>query len=286
MERIKVLIADDHHLIRRGLTEILDEAEPIELVGDACDGAEAVSKAKSLIPDLVLMDLNMPVCDGIEATRRLQAEMPDVKVLMLTVSEKGEDLLEALKSGARGYMLKNEDPGLIVQAIRYVCIGGTMVSSAIASKLQTEQAAAEGEAAGTSDKHRGDADAPNGVKAPIDQEKHNGVVDSIEAQDREVWSPTVTSVNGIVGDVELVISPPLEPRVILRLQSWMKEVASAQMTEVTPTWGGDTVIKVILGESTPLVDLLAESPVVANVVQEQSAGDTLPNRIRLNLRAA
>ena len=286
MERIKVLIADDHHLVRRGLTEILDGAEPIELVGHACDGAEAVSKAKSLMPDLVLMDLEMPVCDGIEATRRLQAEMPDLKVLVLTVSEKGEDLVEALKAGARGYMLKNEDPGLIVQAIRYVYIGGTMVSPAMASKLQTEQATAEGETVGTSDKYRGDADAPIGVKALNDQGKHNGVVESIEAEDRGVGSPTVTSGNGIVGDVELVISPPLEPRIVLRLQSWMKEVASANMTEVTPTWGGDTVIKVNLGESTPLVDLLAESPVVENVVQEQSAGDTLPNRIRLSLRAA
>ena len=282
MERIKVLIADDHYLVRRGLTDLLGKAEPIEIVGDASDGAEAVSKAKSLKPDLVLMDLNMPGFSGVEATRQLKAEMPEVKVLMLTVSEREADLVDALKSGARGYMLKNEDLGLIVQAIQYVSIGGTIVSPAMANKLQSEQSAA----GGTSDKYRSDGDAPTGVKVPLAQENHDAVDDSIETVSRVgklEGSPTIAHGIGIEGDVELVVSPPFEPKAVLRLQSWLEEVASAHMTEVSPTWAGDTVIKVILSKTTPFVDLLAESPVVANVIQEHSGGDTLPNRFRLDL---
>ena len=105
MDRIKVLIADDHALIRKGLRELLSMDETIEIVGDVADGDEAVETAKLLRPHLVLMDLQMPRCDGLEATRRLQAEMPDVKVLILTVSDQEVDLLNAIKAGARGYIL-------------------------------------------------------------------------------------------------------------------------------------------------------------------------------------
>lgn len=138
MDRIKVLIVDDHQLLRVGLREILGDSDSLEIVGEASDGNEAVEKAKELKPQVVLMDLSMPVCDGVEATRRLYAEMPDINVLVLTVSEKDVDLFNAIKAGARGYLLKDEAPDQIIHAIDYVARGGTVVSPAMAATLLNE----------------------------------------------------------------------------------------------------------------------------------------------------
>ena len=292
MERIKVLIADDHHLIRKGLTDILGKAEPIEIVGDASDGAEAIEKAKSLKPDLVLMDLHMPRCDGAEATRRLKAEMPEIKVLILTISEKESDLVDALKSGARGYILKNEDLGMVVQAIQYVSIGGTLVSPAMAKNLQvdlqTEQAVAPIENAGASEDPRTDANATIVGNVPIDQIRHDEAVDTTESNEGETafeGSSAGSFTDTIEGDVEVVVSPPVEPQDVLGLQTWMNDEASARMSEVTLTRTGDTVIKVNLVTATPFMKILAESPSVAEVTRESSAGPTLPHRFRLTLRS-
>ena len=134
-EPIKVLIADDNALVRAGLAEILGRAASVEVVGQAADGEAAIHRAKELRPDLVLMDLHMPRCNGLQATHRLRQELPETKVLVLTVSEEEADLLRAIRAGARGYLLKNEDPGLIVEAVQYVAHGGTIVSPTMAVKL-------------------------------------------------------------------------------------------------------------------------------------------------------
>ncbi|MFC1936001.1 response regulator, partial [Chloroflexota bacterium] len=128
MQRTKLLIVDDHPLFRHGLMEVLEAEEAFDIVGEASDGNEAVDKALALRPDVVIMDLYMPNCDGIEATRRLQNEMPETKVLILTVSGREEDLFRAMHSGARGYMVKNEKPELLVQAIQKIANGGTASS--------------------------------------------------------------------------------------------------------------------------------------------------------------
>ena len=138
MGKTRVLIADDHTVFRRGLLDILSEQQTIEVIGEASDGNEAFEKAKTLKPDVVLMDLWMPNCDGVEATRRLKAEMPEVNVLVITVSDKDADLFNAIKAGARGYLLKDEEPEQIIQAIQYVALRGVIVSPTMAGKLLNE----------------------------------------------------------------------------------------------------------------------------------------------------
>ena len=124
IDKVKVLVVDDHIQFRWGMLEVLAREETLEVVEEASDGNEAIEKAKAVKPHVVLMDLNMPNCDGVEATRRLQAELPETNVLMLTVSESGTDLVDALKAGARGYLLKHEKPEQIIQAIHYLPEGG------------------------------------------------------------------------------------------------------------------------------------------------------------------
>ncbi len=138
MSPIKVLIADDHTLFRRGIASALANQADLEVVGEAVDGLEAIAKAKKLIPDVVLMDLNMPNCSGLEATQALQSEMPQVKILVLTVSDSESDLFAAVKFGARGYLLKKAEPEELVHAIISVAQGGVMVSPLMATKLLTE----------------------------------------------------------------------------------------------------------------------------------------------------
>ena len=106
MPGIRVLLADDHTLFRDGLASLLS-AWDMEVVGQASNGLEAVALARQLTPDLVLMDVNMPRMNGLEATRIIKAELPEIKVVILTVSDDEENLFEAVKSGAHGYILKN-----------------------------------------------------------------------------------------------------------------------------------------------------------------------------------
>lgn len=138
MSLIKVLIADDHTLFRRGIASALANQADLEVVGEAADGLEAIAKAKKLTPDVVLMDLNMPNCNGLEATQALQSEMPQVKILVLTVSDSEADLFAAVKFGARGYLLKKAEPEELVHAIISVAQGGVMVSPLMATKLLAE----------------------------------------------------------------------------------------------------------------------------------------------------
>ena len=107
MGKIRTLLADDHHLFREGLINILENQPEFEVVGEAGDGLEAVVKARKLQPDLILMDVAMPSCDGLEATKIIKAEMPDVTIVMLTVRDENEKLFEAIRNGAQGYLLKS-----------------------------------------------------------------------------------------------------------------------------------------------------------------------------------
>lgn len=101
-----VLLVDDHNLFREGLANILSGQDGIEVVGQAANGEEAIAKARELQPDLILMDIKMPGISGLEVTKRIKEEMPHTRIVMLTVSEDEEDLFEAIKSGAEGYLLK------------------------------------------------------------------------------------------------------------------------------------------------------------------------------------
>ncbi|MDQ7820386.1 MAG: response regulator transcription factor [Armatimonadota bacterium] len=141
MERIRVLVADDHALFRRGVTALLAGREDMEVVGEAADGEEAIERARELMPDVILMDIKMPGVDGLAATRRIKAEMPYVKILMLTVSETDEDLFEAIKAGASGYLLKNVDPEYLVACLRQAQRGEVPIAPTMASKILRELAA-------------------------------------------------------------------------------------------------------------------------------------------------
>ena len=138
MEPVRVLVADDHALFRRGIVAVLANQNNISVVGEAVNGLEAIDKAEALVPDVIVMDLNMPQCSGLEATQALQAKMPQVSILVLTVSDNEADLFHAIKFGATGYILKNTEPEELVQAIHHIAQGGVIVSPMMAAKLLTE----------------------------------------------------------------------------------------------------------------------------------------------------
>lgn len=141
MDRIRVLIVDDHHLFRRGVSALLSDREDLEVVGEAASGIEAIDRARDLMPDVVLMDIKMPEMDGLAATRQLKAEMPYVRIMMLTVSETDEDLFEAIKAGASGYLLKNVDPETLVASVLQVQRGEVPIAPTMAVKILRELAA-------------------------------------------------------------------------------------------------------------------------------------------------
>jgi two-component system NarL family response regulator len=138
LEVIRVLIADDQALFRRGLYVVLGTEDHIEVVAEAENGAEAIAKAEDLVPDVVLMDVRMPRVNGIEAARQIRELCPSTKILMLTVSDEEDDLYEAIKAGANGYLLKEISVEEVAEAIRAVVQGQSLISPSMASKLLNE----------------------------------------------------------------------------------------------------------------------------------------------------
>jgi DNA-binding NarL/FixJ family response regulator len=134
---MRIVIADDHALFRDGLRSLL-EARGVDVVGEAANGREAVEDVRRLRPDIVLMDLNMPVLDGLAATRLISAEQPEVKVVILTASEEDADLFEAIKSGAHGYLFKNLASNDLLQLLEGVARGEPALTPALARKLLVE----------------------------------------------------------------------------------------------------------------------------------------------------
>jgi DNA-binding NarL/FixJ family response regulator len=138
VEPIRVLVVDDHALFRRGLEMVLAQESDIEVVGEAGDGAEAVDKAADLLPDVVLMDVRMPRRSGIEACTAIKDVTPTTRIIMLTISDEENDLYDAIKAGATGYLLKEISIDEVATAIRAVAGGQSLISPAMASKLLTE----------------------------------------------------------------------------------------------------------------------------------------------------
>ncbi len=137
MVPIKVLLVDDHPLFLEGLRNLL-AARGADVVGTARDGLEALTQTRALRPDVVLMDIQMPRCNGLEATRLINAEMPDIKIVMLTVSADEEDLFEAIKSGASGYLLKNLEAEKFFELLSGVARGEAPISQDMAAKILQE----------------------------------------------------------------------------------------------------------------------------------------------------
>ena len=135
---IRVLIADDQALFRRGLYVVLGTEDAIKVVAEAENGEEAIAKTEELAPDVVLMDVRMPRVNGIDAARRIREISPSTKILMLTVSDEEDDLYEAIKAGANGYLLKEISVEEVPRAIRAVAQGQSLISPSMASKLLNE----------------------------------------------------------------------------------------------------------------------------------------------------
>jgi two-component system NarL family response regulator len=132
------MLVDDHAVVRSGLTNILSVEEDIEVVGEARDGLEAVEMAPQLNPDVIVMDILMPRCTGLEALMPLKEQVPEAAVLMLTISDREDDLFQALRLGAQGYILKSADVDEVVSAIRKTAAGEAMLSPHVTTRLVAE----------------------------------------------------------------------------------------------------------------------------------------------------
>ncbi|MGD9144861.1 MAG: response regulator transcription factor [Anaerolineae bacterium] len=137
-ELVRVLLVDDQQIVRKGLATILKYAPGIQVVGEACDGQEAVTLARDLQPDVVLMDLDMPRLGGIPATRQICVRQPDTHVIILTTYDADDLVFEGIKAGARGYLLKDTSEDRLVEAIHGVVQGESLIDPAVARKVLGE----------------------------------------------------------------------------------------------------------------------------------------------------
>lgn len=135
---LRILLVDDHTLFRRGVMALLEQRADLHVVGEASNGLEGVAKAREMMPDVILMDIHMPVCDGLEAVDRIKREMPHVHVIMLTVSDDDHDLFQAIKNGASGYLLKNLEPSQLYSQLEGVRRGEAAISGMVAAKILQE----------------------------------------------------------------------------------------------------------------------------------------------------
>ena len=138
MPKIRVLLADDHTIFRKGLREIIDRQSDMTVVGEAKDGTEAVSKAEELAPDIILMDIKMPVLDGVKATRLIMAQDERVGIIIVTMYRDDEYVFEAIKAGAQGYILKDADVNELLTAVRNVHRGEPMIDPHMAGRVLVE----------------------------------------------------------------------------------------------------------------------------------------------------
>ena len=155
MDKINVLIADDHTLFRKGVRKMLEAEEDMTVVGEAATGREALEQARALMPDVILMDIKMPdpsadsgqALDGIEATRILCREMPHIGIIFVTMSQEDEFVFRGLQAGGRGYILKDSDPETMLRAIRAVAHGESLLGPTIAQKTLRQFSALPGKQA-------------------------------------------------------------------------------------------------------------------------------------------
>ena len=156
MTRARILLSDDHDLFREGLAGLINAQPDLEIVGQAGDGLEALTLVRDLKPDLIVMDINMPICDGLEATRLIRSEWTEARIVMLTVHDEDEKLFSAISAGAQGYMLKSLNAQDFLQGVRAALRGEAVLPPKLAAHLLTEFArladrpsqATAGEAAG------------------------------------------------------------------------------------------------------------------------------------------
>lgn len=132
---ITIVIADDHMLLRQGIKNVLELEADIKVVGEAADGEEALRVTQECKPDVLLLDINMPRLNGLEVTKQLRMSPAKTKVIVLTINDDETYVMEIIKAGAAGYLLKDIEPGMLVQAIRSVCKGDTFIYPTLANRL-------------------------------------------------------------------------------------------------------------------------------------------------------
>src|SRR5689334_2584137 len=162
MKPIRLLLVDDHTLFRKGLASLLNQEECFEILGEAEDGREAIAQAKEKSPDIVLMDIHMPVVNGLDATRQITKTRSETKVVILTFSEEDQDVFEAIKSGAYGYLSKKITPATLSELLLGVARGEAPLSGTTASKILKEFA------------------TPSSTSCP------NSLVDDLSEREREI----------------------------------------------------------------------------------------------------
>lgn len=189
MEKIRVLLADDHTLFREGMTNILNARPDFKVVGEAEDGLEVLVKARELEPDLVLMDVSMPGCGGLKATQQIKQELPDVTIVMLTVHE-DERLFEAIRSGAQGYLLKSIRSFDLIDLLRGAMRGEAAITPALAGRMLEEFRKLDRRHV----HHGPDDDTP--TLTPREQDVL-GLVAACSATDKEIADDLCISVNTV-----------------------------------------------------------------------------------------
>ncbi len=132
---IRVFLVDDHTVLRQGLRLILQEAEDMEVVGEAGTGEDALKRIPAIQPDVVLLDVNLPDMSGVDVTRELHTRFPDMRMVMLTVSDRHQDLIAAVQAGVRGYILKSASSEEVIHAIREVMQGGAVLPPRLTAHL-------------------------------------------------------------------------------------------------------------------------------------------------------
>ncbi len=138
MTRARILLVDDHDLFRAGLAGLINAHPNLEVIGEAGDGLEALTLARDLQPDLILMDIKMPVCDGLEATRLICTEFPGTRIVILTVHDEDDKLFAAIKAGACGYLLKSTDSTSFLQGLQSALAGDAALPPKLAASLVEE----------------------------------------------------------------------------------------------------------------------------------------------------
>lgn len=132
---IRIMIADDHALLRQGIRKVLDLEQDFQVIGEACDGVEAVDKAIVLVPDILLLDINMPQMNGLDVVKKINERQKAIKIIVLTMHDDENYVIEVVRSGAVGYLLKDIEPGMLVNAIRTVYGGESYIYPTLARKL-------------------------------------------------------------------------------------------------------------------------------------------------------
>ncbi|MFQ5814807.1 MAG: response regulator [Anaerolineae bacterium] len=135
MEPIRILLADDHTLFRKGIRTLLEQVQDVEVVGEAASGREVVTQARELVPDVILMDIKMPVISGIEATRHVLQENPHIGVILVTMFDDPESVFSGMRAGARGYVLKEAEPEELRRAVEAAYRGEVILCPIIAKKV-------------------------------------------------------------------------------------------------------------------------------------------------------